>query len=279
MYIPDRRVDCITFCQCEEGSCCSRIGKSNSLGKYLNKNSQEISLIHRPVIRSILRRLIHIAFSVISDFRVIGKENIPAEGPLLVVGNHFNFVDPLAFIEMIPRTVEFLGGTEMPGAPRIVHWIPKMWGVYQVHRGSVSREALTKAEMILARGGVLGIFPEAGSWAEVLRPARPGAALLAVRSNAMILPVGLDGLPEILPLRLGKRPKVTIRVGQPFGPIREDIRGRDGRRKLDEIGDLIMHKISELIPPERRGCYSDDPQLRAAAIAVAKYPWEGVMEK
>jgi len=58
------------------------------------------------------------------------------------------------------------------------------------------------------------VFPEAGAWATTLRPPRLGASLLALRTGAPLLPIGLDGLINVFPsLRKGKRAKVTIRVG------------------------------------------------------------------
>ena len=128
---------------------------------------------------------------------------------------------------------------------------------------------------MLARDGVLGIFPEAGNWETVLRPARPGAAFLAVRTGTPILPMGFDGLIDILPhLRRGRRARVTVRIGKPLGPFRATGRGRERRRQLDEIGHQIMRRIARLIPPERRGHYSDDPAIRAAAQGTETYPWD-----
>lgn len=229
--------------------------------------------------RGILRRLIHAGFSMLTEFKVCGIENVPQTGPLLVVGNHFNFLDPVVFIEALPLPLEFVGGTEMPGAPPIVRWIPAMWGVFRVHRGSVSRDALNNALNILSKGGVLGIFPEGGSWAQVLRPPRPGAALLAVRTGAQILPVGLEGVTNVFPVHFGRRTRVNVRIGKPFGPFRESVKGRGDRRRLEEIGDLIMNKVAELIPSDRRGYYSDDPNVRAAARGTELYPWDEKIER
>ena len=226
-----------------------------------------------------MKNLIHVAFFMFTKITVIGKENIPKKRPLLMVGNHFSFLDPLAAISVLPGYPDFIGGTELPGSPPIFRSIPKLWGIYNVHRGSVSREALNSAENSLKKGNILGIFPEGGSWAEVLRPPRPGTALLATRTKAAILPVGLDGFTEVFPLRPGKRQPVTINIGKPFGPFEEDIRGRAGRERMDQLGHEIMRKISELIPPERRGFYSDDPAIREAAKGTEIYPWENMMEK
>jgi 1-acyl-sn-glycerol-3-phosphate acyltransferase len=112
----------------------------------------------------------------------------------------------------------------------------------------------------------------------VLRPARPGTAYLAVESRAPLLPIGLDGLLELFPwLGKGRRATVTVRIGKPFGPFEVGGRRRERREALVAIGDEIMRRIAELIPPERRGVYSDDPAIRAAAAEAAVFPYDDLM--
>jgi 1-acyl-sn-glycerol-3-phosphate acyltransferase len=230
-------------------------------------------------LRKLLRRGIAIGLSRLSEITIIGQENIPSSGPLLVVGNHFNFLDPLAVIHVIPYPIEFIGGRQAPNAPPALSWVRNLWGILPVQRGASSRETLMKAQQHLGDNGVLGIFPEGGSWAAVLRPPRPGAALLAARSGARILPIGLDGLIDVFPgVRRGKRARVTIRIGEPFGPFRMNARDRSQRQEIDEIGHEIMRKIAELIPAERHGYYSTDPQIRAAAKGTEIYPWDDKVE-
>jgi len=229
--------------------------------------------------RAVLQRLARVALALLSDLQIVGQENLPQEGPLLVVANHFSFIDPVAMIRTVPWPMDFVGGFQMPNAPSWVTWIPKLWGYYPVYRGTASRYALRAAEAVLAQDGVLGIFPEAGSWATVLRPARPGAAFLAVQTGAPILPMGFAGLLDVFPhLRRGRRARVTVRIGEIFGPFQVAGRGRARRRQLDTIGHEIMQRIAELIPPERRGHYSDDPAIRAAAQGTEIYPWTAAPE-
>lgn len=240
----------------------------------------EFQYPRRRVLRGIMRKLIAVAFNKLCDFNIVGRENVPMHGPLLVISNHFSFLDPVAAIHVIPRQLEFVGGSQLPNAPAVVRWIPSLWGTYKVHRGSVSREALNAGEQVLANGGALGAFPEAGNWAEVLRPARPGIALLAARSGAAVLPLGLDGLTDVFPFfRKGRRAHVTVRIGKPFGPFRGLIKGRADRHKLDEISNEMMQRIAELIPPERRGFFSDDPRVREAAKGSEIYPWANIAER
>jgi hypothetical protein len=71
---------------------------------------------------------------------------------------------------------------------------------------------------------------------------------------------------------------VTIQIGKPFGPFHLEASGRASRAAIDEVGHEIMRRIAELIPPERRGYYSNDPSVREAAKGTEVYPWDGVVE-
>jgi 1-acyl-sn-glycerol-3-phosphate acyltransferase len=225
--------------------------------------------------RALIRRLTYGIFSLISDLQVIGREHLPKQGPLLVVANHFSFLDPVALIAISPWPIEFVGGFRTPNAPPLVSLLREMWGFYPVYRGTGSQVAFRAAQAVFAQQGVMGIFPEGSSAYALLRPPRPGAAFMAVRSPAQILPIGFDGLIDVFPsLRKGRRARVTIRIGEPFGPVEAPGRGRRRRERLDEIGHEIMYRLAELLPSERRGHYSDDPAIREAAKGTEYYPWD-----
>ena len=228
----------------------------------------------RPV-RFVMRKLALAALRLLTDLRVVGRENLPQKGPLIVVANHFTIFDVAAAIAVVDWPMEFLGGNLLVDAPGPLTLLPKAWGYYAVRRGGVSRDAMRAASDVLAQDGVLAIFPEGGSWAQVLRPARPGTAYLAVKSGARILPLGLDGLPHIFSsLRQGRRQQVTLRIGQPFGPLTVSGRGKERRAELDALGDVIMQQIADLLPPETQGVYSPDPAIRAAAAPLAIFPYD-----
>ena len=238
------------------------------------KSRQGFRYPRRRPIRFVLRQLIRLGFGVLTDLRIIGKENVPATGPLIVVANHFNFADPAAVIRATPWPLDFFGGFQMPDAPLLLSWLPKAWGIYTVRRGAASLTAMRAAKAVLSQRGVLGIFPEGGSWAQVLRPARPGTAYVAVHTGVPLLPIGLDGLVDLLPsLSRGRRARVTIRIGKPFGPFESEAKGLALRQELEVMGDEIMRHIAELIPPEHRGVYSADPKIREAAQEAAEYPY------
>ena len=220
--------------------------------------SKNLHPFRRRPVRYLLKKLSIPAFAALTRLEVLGEQDLPKSGPLLVVGNHFSFIDPVTFVRMAPWPIEFVGGAETPHAPRWTRIIPFLWGYHKLYRG---------------------MFPEGGNWATVLRPARPGAAFLATRTDARILPVGLYGFTEVFPC-LGRfsRARVTIHIGKPFGPLTANGSGRERRKQLDEIGHKIMRSIAELLPPELRGAYSEDPAIREAARGTEIYPWAKKIE-
>jgi 1-acyl-sn-glycerol-3-phosphate acyltransferase len=91
--------------------------------------------------------------------------------------------------------------------------------------------------------------------------------------------VGLVGLNGVFPsLKRGRRAKIQFNIGKVFGPFQTEGSGKRLRAQLDEIGHEIMRQIAQLIPPERRGHYSDDPAIREAAKGTEIYPWADKME-
>lgn len=231
----------------------------------------------RQAIRFLLRSGIRLAFAAVLKLTIEGRENLPRRGPAILVGNHFAFLDPLMFIYLLDEPLEFFGGFTNPYAPRWTRIFTDGWGTIRVRRGSSSRDALQAAEGILRQGGIMGIFPEGGNWAQVLRPPRPGTALLAVKTDTPVIPVGLSGLYEAFPLRRnGRRAPVTVRIGKPFQPQTDPAASL--RVRMEQAGEDLMQHIAQLIEPEKRGVYAADPALREAAQAVARYPFADAPE-
>jgi len=77
---------------------------------------KEITIPRRLFIRSILKGLTHLALNLFSDFELIGEENIPDEGPIIITGNHFSFADSVALLRIAPPSLEvFTGAILLPG--------------------------------------------------------------------------------------------------------------------------------------------------------------------
>lgn len=224
----------------------------------------------RRAVRAVLRfttgRLIHL----LGDLEVRGLENIPKTGPVILAANHFNFVDPPMLLCTSPRMVEFIGGAERPNSPLWSRLIPKMWGFIRAYRGAFSGSTFRESLSVLEQGGVLGIFPEGGSWAALLRPARPGLAYLSEKSRAPVVPISITGAENLLG---GGKAPVIVAFHAPLPPPAAPKAGRARRLALDEFGEKVMEAIANGLPDAQRGKFSTDPEARAAALAVSDFPF------
>ena len=216
----------------------------------------------RRIIRGILRFGIKVAASILVNWEVNGLENIPEIGPLLIVGNHFHFLDTVAPIHWTHWPLEFIGDFEMPNAPPIMRLFPNLWQTLKIEQGTPNFEALRASEAILAQNGVLVVYPEGHVHSGPLQRALPGAAYIALRMGVPILPLGtisdndwklLKTMPE-KKRRLG----VYTKVGKCFGPIESENRLRPSRAEIKSAGDLIMTRIAALLPKEYRGKFDPD---------------------
>lgn len=183
-------------------------------------------------------------------FRVDGREHEPATGPLIVVSNHRSDLDPLVVGSTLRRRVTFMAKQELFQVPVLRWWISAC-GAFPVRRGEADRQALRTALKILADGGVLVMFPEGTrAISRELRPPEPGAALLALRTGAALLPVALTGTDEVLPRgahRL-RRSKIQVRIGEPIPVAAGDGGGvKPGREEIDSLGRRYMAEIAALL--------------------------------
>ena len=188
-------------------------------------------------------------------WKVIGKENVPKAGPLVVVANHFNLVDVPLLATSLGRKAMFLAKEELFRS-KLRGFIMYSFGSFPVHRGRLDRKAIRKAQQTLAKGRVLAIFPE-GRRSEnaQLQTALSGAVLIALRNGAPILPVAISGTEKITGVTsVLRRPRVIFNFGHPFHL--PPINGKLTKEKRAELTKLVMQHIAELIPSKYRGSYT-----------------------
>jgi 1-acyl-sn-glycerol-3-phosphate acyltransferase len=194
--------------------------------------------------------------------RIIGMERVPREGGVLIVSNHLGLLDPLALGTELPRRLYILAKAEMFSWP-VVGWAARKVDVIPVRRGQSDREAVRLMLEHLEAGHVVLIFPE-GTYPKYPRQARgmlkaqPGAALLALKSNAMILPMGITGSehvwnPRELPWSVLRRWPVTVAVGEPYRPTIPT--GTSLKQALALTTQEMMQRIAALLPEDYRGHY------------------------
>jgi len=201
------------------------------------------------------RFLTRMLLLLLTHWRVKGRENIPEQGPLLIVANHINLADPPILGVSIRRKVMFMAKEELFRS-RFSRYIIRNFGAFPVHRGQLDRRALRQAEQLLARGWALVMFPEGRrSNNAQLQTAFPGSALIALRSGVPILPAGITGTENIKGIGwLFRRPQVTVNIGYPFSlPA---VNGKLTKVELARFTNSIMERIAELLPPEYRENYA-----------------------
>ncbi len=205
----------------------------------------------------VLRTIIRPEFFLGVRFEISGTENIPSEGPAIIVANHRSYFDPLTVsfaVAKAGRNARFLSKKEVLDAP-VVGAAAKAMGAIRVDRGSGSDGPLIAAAAALDGGEVVVFFPQGTiprgrDFFETELNGRPGAArLAAMRPDVPVIPLGLWGTEAVWPraskmpnlTRLADRPSVQAVVGAPVGLRYDDVTADT---------DLMMRAVQALLPPE-----------------------------
>ena len=200
------------------------------------------------------REMVRLFFLVTTRRQVTGRDTVPRTGQLIVVANHITFAEPLLIRLLLPResrfaTKEGFFKHKLPAA------ILKSYGCFPVFQGKADRPTIHKMEGYLAEGLAVAIFPEGTrSHTAELLPALNGAAMMAHRTGAPILPVGIWGTEKMKKSWwFLKRPVIHIHFGETFLLPREH--GKTGREGGTRV---IMEHVADLLPPEFRGAYAKE---------------------
>jgi 1-acyl-sn-glycerol-3-phosphate acyltransferase len=178
--------------------------------------------------------------ALLFGFTIHGAYKVPREGPLIVVSNHRRYVDPIFVSMAVPRRLRWMAKKELFVFPfeRFFFFI----GAFPVDRQKGGRAAVRAALNLLAAGWALGIFPE-GTRRKVYDPEDPpkgGVAMLAARSNAPILPVFVDSVPN--PLERLRGDRLHVYIGEPLMPYNTT----KGRRGYGEVTSEVLSAIYDL---------------------------------
>jgi 1-acyl-sn-glycerol-3-phosphate acyltransferase len=212
---------------------------------------------------SVLQRgaalLSRVVSKCVTRIRVEGLENVPGSGPLIVVANHMSNADPpLVHGYLTPalgRPMHILAKESLFVGP--IGVFLRSQGITPVKAGGSDIEAYRTASAVLDAGNVLTVFPEGTrSHTGRLGQPKPGVAMLATRTRAPILPVGISGTDRFLG-RGSRFPKIgariVIRVGEPFSVDLDKSKSR--RAAMDAVTDRIMREIATLTEARHRGRY------------------------
>ncbi len=180
------------------------------------------------------------------------------KGAVIIASNHVSSADPAMMASAIyPRSPRYMAKIELFQKEPVIGYLFALSGAFPVRRGAGDRRAIREAERLLAEGAALGMFPEGHrSDTGAMMEAHSGTALLALRTGAPVVAVGITGSER---MRAGwralfARTQVRMTASRPF-TVRPAGR-RINRGDIERAHFTIMRAIAEELPPAYRGVYA-----------------------
>ena len=196
--------------------------------------------------------LIGIFARTVFRFRIIGHENIPKAGGIIIASNHLSYLDIPLLGYSIGRDADYMAKKELFSIP-VLGLLIRILGGFPVDRERLDRSTIREAIKRLKSGRVLVIYPEGTrSPNGRLQPAKPGVGMIVRMSRAKVIPVAVTGTDKALPRGswMVRRAHITIEFGKPidFSSVIENT-GEKG--DIEKITKIIMDNISTLINSQR----------------------------
>jgi 1-acyl-sn-glycerol-3-phosphate acyltransferase len=207
--------------------------------------------------RSFAYRLERLAFvSLVGAWfrpKVTGRQRVPLEGPVILAPVHRSFAD-FAFSAFLTRRKLFFMAKDELWHNKILGRFLYSVGAFPVHREAADREALRRAEAVLQRGQVLVLFPEGmRKTGPAVGELHEGAAFLAARTGARIVPVGIGGTDLAMPKgrTIPKRMRIPLVVGEPITPPARSASGRVPRSTVHATTESLRSAIQAVYDEAR----------------------------
>lgn len=195
-----------------------------------------------------IRLVAYFYFKIFHGIKFYGAENVPKNGPVLLVANHVSFYDPIVIGIGQKRWIKFMTLDVYFRVP-ILRTVIKLCGAFPVNQSKVDKKTFKEAIDTLKRGDILGIFPEGGRSPDgQVQEAKPGIALIAVRAKATIVPVTITGAYEAWPRsRMFPLPKrICVYYHKPMMLDWDECQRRKGDHEFyKRISDQIMDRIKD----------------------------------
>ena len=187
--------------------------------------------------RGIVIGAIYAYCKVVYQMKIVGKENIPKEGPVIICGNHRSFLDPPLIEVTCGRYTRFLAKEELTKNP-LLAVLGIIFDAILVKRDSKEVTAIKESLKTLKNGDCLALFPEGTrNGLEKGEKVKDGVAFFAVRSGAKVVPCGIKGGTK-------ENHKITITYGKPLDY--SQYKGTKDKEVLDKITNEIMENIISL---------------------------------
>lgn len=192
----------------------------------------------RPGIRALCRAYF--------GLRLVGLDNIPRDGPVIITPNHQTYADPPLVSIPVYRPVYYMAWSRLFEVPGL-SWTIRRLRAFPVRLESQDARAAREAIRLLRAGEALMIFPEGGRSPDgTVQPFRPGAFRLAVAQGVPVLPVTIDGGTRSWPPgRLLPRPG-AIRIT--YHPMLRPDPSSEPRRAALHLASLARDVIASVLP-------------------------------
>jgi len=214
----------------------------------MRENRYSIKYPRKVLLRKGMTGLGRFLLSLMADIQINGKDRLPKKGPIILAGNHVAVMEAVMMAVYNPALVEFIGNGDIPFDPNYA-FIANTYGLVPVNRGNLDLKGLEMGLDILAQEGILGIFPEGGTWDPAQMQAQIGIAWLSYKAQAPVLPIGFGGIKGALKDILAfKHPTLTMNVGKVIPPVTLADSSLSTKENLQIAANKIMTEITNLIP-------------------------------
>jgi 1-acyl-sn-glycerol-3-phosphate acyltransferase len=212
---------------------------------------------------------------LLSIFRpwVVGLENVPRSGPVVLASNHLSFIDSIFLPLVVPRPVVFLAKSEYFTGKGLKGWATRVFfqaaGQLPIDRsgGKASEASLNTGLKVLTDGSILGIYPEGTRSPDgKLYRGRTGVARMVLESGVPVVPVAMIGTEHVMPIgtRLPKVRRIGIIIGEPIDFTRFE--GMEGDRfVLRSVTDELVYRLRGLSGQEYVDVYASSVKEQRAA--------------
>jgi 1-acyl-sn-glycerol-3-phosphate acyltransferase len=201
-----------------------------------------------------LSGLFHGLATLYFRLEIRGREHLPTSGPYVVAPVHRSNLDFILVSCIHSTRMRYMGKASIWKYPTLGRFF-SMLGAFPVHRGTADRESLRTCMRIIENGESLVMFPE-GTRREGAQVAElfDGPAFVAARTGVPIVPIGIGGSPEAMPLgsKLVRPHKIVLVVGEPISPPVGDGTGRVKRRVVREMTEQLAVDLQALYDEARR---------------------------
>lgn len=216
----------------------------------MKNGAHSLKYPRRVLVRKGLTSLARLLLSLLTDVEINGLENLPDSGPMILAGNHAAVLEAVMMAAYSPGMVEFIGTGDIPLDPNYA-FIVKAYDLIPINRGNIDRQGLKLGLNILEQGGILGIFPEGGTWDPAQMQAQIGVAWLSYQAQAPIIPIGFGGIKGGLQKALQfKQPKLSMNVGEVIPPVTLLDDEVSLKANFETAAKHILAEIKSLIPED-----------------------------